>query len=92
MMAIAPINMGVNLQEELQNQLNIDEVFGFDVAGVHIGFDEGTVVSWIIILVLTVLAVMLTRNLKVDGNISKRQMLLEMAYEKGTAFFKTKSW
>ena len=88
-MAIAPINMGVNLQEELQNQLNIDEVFGFDVAGVHIGFDEGTVVSWIIIAVMTVLAIILTRGFKIEGEISKRQLLLEMCYEKAESFFKT---
>lgn len=88
-MAIAPINMGVNLQEELQNQLNIDEVFGFDVAGVHIGFDEGTVVSWIIIAVMTVLAIILTRGFKIEGEISKRQLLLEMCYEKVESFFKT---
>lgn len=88
-MAIAPINMGVNLQEELQNQLNINEVFGFDVAGVHIGFDEGTVVSWIIIAVMTVLAIILTRGFKIEGEISKRQLLLEMCYEKAESFFKT---
>ena len=88
-MTLAPLTAGINLQEELQEQLNIEEIFGFDIGSVHIGFDESTVVSWIIMLVLTVLAVMLTRNLKVDGNISKRQMLLEMAYEKGTAFFKS---
>ena len=45
-MTMAPIAMSVDLQEELQKQLNIDEVFGFDVKGVHIGFDESTVVSW----------------------------------------------
>ena len=75
-MTLAPLTSGINLQEELQEQLNIEEIFGFDIGSVHIGFDESTVVSWIIMLVLTVLAVMLTRNLKVDGNISKRQMLL----------------
>lgn len=88
-MALSPITMSVDLQEELQKQLNIDEVFGFDVNGVHIGFDESTVVSWIIMAVMTVVAILLTRNLKVLGNISKRQMILEMCYEKAEAFFKT---
>lgn len=88
-MALSPITMSVDLQEELQKQLNIDEVFGFDVNGVHIGFDESTVVSWIIMAVMTVVAILLTRNLKVSGNISKRQMILEMCYEKAEAFFKT---
>ena len=45
-------------------------------------------VSWIIMAVLTLLAVILTRNLKVTGEISKRQALLELAYEKAEAFFK----
>ena len=45
-MTMAPIAMSVDLQEELQKQLNIDEVFGFDVKGVHIGFDESTVVDY----------------------------------------------
>lgn len=88
-MTMAPIAMSVDLQEELQKQLNIDEVFGFDVKGVHIGFDESTVVSWIIIGVMTIVAIFLTRNLKVTGKISKRQLILEMCYEKAEAFFKT---
>lgn len=87
-MAFAPIMMKVNLQEELTEQLNIEEVFGFDIGGVHVGFDESTVVSWIIIAVLTVLAILLTRNLKVEGKISKRQALLELCYEKAVGFFK----
>lgn len=45
-------------------------------------------VSWIIIVVMTVLAIILTRNLKVTGEISKRQALLELAYEKAQDFFK----
>ena len=88
-MTMTPIAMSVDLQEELQEQLNIEEVFGFDFNGVHIGFDESTVVSWIIMAVMTVAAVLLTRNLKVSGKISKRQMILEMCYEKAEAFFKT---
>lgn len=97
LMTLVPITMSVkeffgfggSLQEELQEQLNIEEIFGFDVGGVHIGFDESTVVSWIIIAVLVILAFFLGRNLKVEGEISKRQALLEMCYEKAEAFFKT---
>ena len=37
---------------------------------------------------MTVLAIILTRNLKVTGEISKRQALLELAYEKAQDFFK----
>lgn len=97
LMTLVPITMSVkeffgfggSLQEELQEQLNIEEIFGFDVGGVHIGFDESTVVSWIIMAVLVILAFFLGRNLKVEGEISKRQALLEMCYEKAEAFFKT---
>lgn len=80
--------MKVDLQEELTKQLNINEVFGFDVGSVHVGFDEATVVSWIIIAVLTVLAIILTRNFKVTGEISKRQAFMELVYEKSVGFFK----
>lgn len=89
MIAITPMLMKVDLQEELQEQLNIEEIFGFDLSGIHIGFDESTVVSWIIIAVMAVVAFLLTRGLKVEGKLSKRQILLEFAYEKAEAFFKT---
>ena len=87
-MAFAPMIMKVDLQTELTEQLNIEEVFGFDVGGTHIGFDESTVVSWIIMAALTLIAFILTRNLKVQGEISKRQALLELCYEKSVDFFK----
>lgn len=85
---VDPIMMKIDLQEELTKELNIEEVFGFDIGSFHIGFDETTVVSWIIIAVLTVLAIILTSNLKVYGKISKRQKLLELVYEKAYGFFK----
>ncbi len=87
-MLFSPVSMKVDLQQELSEQLNIEEVFGFDIGSMHIGIDESTVVSWIIMLVFIVLAFFLTRNLKVEGEISKKQALLEMAYEKAEAFFK----
>ena len=82
------IMMKLDLQKELTEQLEIEEVFSFNIGNVKIGFDEATVVSWIIIGVLTVLAIILTRNFKVTGEISKRQALLEMIYEKAVDFFK----
>lgn len=85
---LGPVMMKLDLQKELTEQLNIEEVFSFNIGNVKIGFDESTVVSWIIMAVLTLLAVILTRNLKVTGEISKRQALLELAYEKAEAFFK----
>ena len=38
---------------------------------INVEVDEATVVSWIIMAVLTLAAILLTRNLKVDGKISK---------------------
>lgn len=80
--------MKIDLQEALNEELNIEEVFGFDIGSFHIGFDETTVVSWIIIAALTVIGFLLTRNLKVTGKLSARQQLLELVYEKGYGFFK----
>lgn len=87
-MAFAPIAMKLDLQEEITEQLNIEEIFSFKIGSVTLGFDEGTVVSWIIIAVVTLLAILLTRNLKVEGKLSKRQLLLEMCYTKMESFFK----
>lgn len=87
-MDFIPFAMKLDLQQELTEQLNIEEVFSFNIGSVKIGFDESTVVSWIIMAVLTVAAIILTRNLKVTGKISKRQMMLELAYEKAEGFFK----
>ncbi|MFQ8958552.1 MAG: F0F1 ATP synthase subunit A [Eubacterium sp.] len=67
--------MKVDLQKELTDQLELKEVFSFKIGNFKLGFDEATVVSWIIIAVMTVLAIILTRNLKVTGEISKRQVL-----------------
>lgn len=78
----------LNLAEELNEQLNIAEVFSFKIGNVKIGFDEATVVSWIIMAVLVLASFLLTRNLKVTGKLSKRQLLLELAYTKGEEFFK----
>lgn len=79
--------MKLDLQGELTEQLNIEEVFSFNIGGVKIGFDESTVVMWIIMAVVTLLAILLTRNLKVTGKISKRQQILELCYEKSVGFF-----
>lgn len=87
-MAMALIPMKIDLGAEIAEELNIEEVFSFNLFGLKISVDETTVVSWIIIAVVTVLAIILTRNLKVEGEISKRQLLLETLYEKGESFFK----
>lgn len=80
--------MKLDLQKELTEQLEINEVFGFDIGSFHIGIDETTVVSWVIMAAVLILSVILTRNLKVTGQLSKRQLLLETVYEKAVGFFK----
>ena len=82
-MNLMPVTMG--LQEELSDQLDIKSVF--TIPHTNISVDETTVVSWIIIAVLTVLAIVLTRNLKVSGELSKRQQILEGCMEKLYSFF-----
>lgn len=77
-----------DLAEALSEELEIEEVFGFNIGSVHIGIDEATVVSWIIIALVGVVCFLLTRNLKVEGKLSKRQLLLESAYLKSVDFFK----
>ncbi|MBQ9228825.1 MAG: F0F1 ATP synthase subunit A [Eubacterium sp.] len=78
----------MDLGAELAEELNIEEVFSFTVAGHTVSVDESTVVSVIITVVMTVLALFLTRGLKVEGPISKRQALLETLYLKFEDFFK----
>ena len=87
-MTFAPILMKLDLQKELNEQLNIEEVFSFKIGSVTFGFDECTVVMWIIMAVIALLAYLLTRNLKVEGKLSKRQLLLELCYTKLEDFFK----
>ena len=87
-MLFAPVTMKIDLQKELSEQLNIDEVFSFKLGSVTFGFDEATVVMWIIMAVLALLAFLLTRNLKVEGKLTKRQLLLELCYTKIYDFFK----
>ena len=77
--------VNMDIKEELVEQLEIEEVF--KIPFINVGIDESTVVSWIIMAVITVIAIILTRNLKVQGEISKRQRLLEAAYEKIVTFF-----
>ncbi len=88
-MMLTPVVMKLDLGAELANELNIEEVFSFNLFGMHISVDESTVVSWVIIVVMTILALILTRGFKVEGEISRRQAFMEMLYEKGEDFFKS---
>ena len=85
-MTIFPITpVAMDIREELLEQLEVETVFTIPFINVEV--DEATVVSWIIMAVLTVAAILLTRNLKVDGKISKRQLILEVCMDKLIGFF-----
>ena len=88
LMTLTPITMKLDLQKELTEALEINEVFSFKIGSFTVNIDESTVVSWIIIAVMTLIAILLTRNLKVQGEITKRQAFLELCYEKSENFFK----
>ncbi len=88
-MIFTPINMKLDLQSELLEQLEIHDYKYVTIGGKEICWlDESTLVSWIIMAVLIVLAFLLTRNLKVEGKLSKRQLILEMCYTKLEDFFR----
>ncbi len=86
----------MSISETISEELELEEVFDFEVPFLdkiydglgHIVIDEATVVSWIIMGVILIIAFLLTRNLKVEGKLSKRQLLLEMCVEKMRTFFK----
>lgn len=77
--------MKMDIAEKLVEELNTETVFS--LFGGRITFDEGTVVSWIIMAVFLIVGIILTRGLKVQGEISKRQLFLEMCVEKMHSFF-----
>ena len=87
-MVFTPVAMKLDLAKELAEELSIEEVFSFKIGNTSISVDESTVVSVIITVAMTLLALILTRNLKVEGELTKRQMLLEMLYTKAEDFFK----
>lgn len=77
--------MKMNIADKLVEELNTETVFS--LFGGKVTFDEGTVVSWIIMAVFLIVGILLTRGLKVQGEISKRQLFLEMCVEKMHSFF-----
>lgn len=71
-----------SLAEDLMHELECEVVFTIPI-GKGIPVYESVVVTWIIMAVLIVLAIIFTRNLKVD-HISKRQAIAELVYTKLT--------
>ena len=65
--------------------LNVHTVFTIPIAG-GIPVYESVVVTWIIMAVLVLLAIIFVRNLKID-NPGKKQLLLESAIDKVQNFF-----
>ena len=66
-----------NLASSLLEELNCETVFTIPFLG-GIEIAESTVITWVIMAVLTLLAWLLTRNLKVN-HISRRQAAVESA-------------
>lgn len=73
--------------ESLLEELNCETVFTIPLLG-GIPISEAVVVTWIIMAALTLLAVVLVRNLKVEQP-GKRQLLLEAGLEGMYRFFDT---
>lgn len=70
------------LAEELKDQLECKAVFSLNIPRLGtIDINESIVVTWIIMAALTVIAILLTRNLKVK-NPGKRQVALEFVVTK----------
>lgn len=65
-----------NLAENLLEELTCEDVFTIPVLD-GIGISESTVITWVVMAVLFLLALFLTRNLKVD-HISRRQAAAEL--------------
>lgn len=70
------------LVKNLMEELNCDTVFTIPLFG-GIPIYESVVVTWIIMAILIIGAIILTRNLKID-HISKRQAVAELIYTKLT--------
>ena len=71
-----------DLASKLMAELECETVFTIPVFG-GIGIAESVVVTWIIMAILIIGAIILTRNLKID-HISKRQAVAELIYTKLT--------
>lgn len=69
-----------DLTSQILEEMQTNTVFTIPIFG-GIEVDEGTVVTWIIMGIVILLAFLLTRNLKVSG-ISKRQAAMEFIVTK----------
>ena len=65
-----------DVASKLIEELNTETVFS--LFGGKLKIDEGTVVSWIIMAVFLIAGILLTRGLKVEGKLSKRQLFIDV--------------
>ena len=68
-----------DVASKLIEELNTETVFS--LFGGKLKIDEGTVVSWSIMAVFLIAGILLTRGLKVEGKLSKRQLFIEMCVD-----------
>jgi F-type H+-transporting ATPase subunit a len=71
------VSITEELAEKLLEELNCETVFTIPIFG-GIPIAESVVVTWVIMLALTVISIILVRNLQVE-NPGKKQHVLEMA-------------
>lgn len=81
-----------DLAAELLAELNVDTAFSVTIpkgipliGGYELQIAESVVITWVIMAVILLLAIFLTRNLKVN-NISKRQLVAETIVTKLDSF------
>lgn len=74
-----------NISDKIANAMQTETVFTIPLFG-GIDVDEGVVVTWIIMAVMIILAIVLTRNFSVS-NISKRQATMELIVTKLEGLF-----
>lgn len=75
-----------NLAAELLEELNCDTAFSFSVGSLQIDVAESVVVTWVIMAFVLILSIFLTRNLKVRGELSRRQIVAETIVTKLDSF------
>lgn len=73
------------LAEELLAELEVETVFTIRLGNFEIPIAESTVITWVIMVVILLLSIFLTRNLKVR-DISKRQLVAETVVTKLESF------
>jgi F-type H+-transporting ATPase subunit a len=69
----------MDLGQEIDEALEFTELLSFQIFGLHISINETLIISWIVMAILIIAALVLTRNLKTIP--SGKQAILEAAIE-----------